>query len=81
MTEIITFEQQWLVEPFDQGVGKAVAEIECGTMPALAKLRESRAGHFGLAAINADDLNLGCIQKMIQIGLRFGAVAGADHNR
>jgi len=81
MTEVIAFEQQWLPQPLGQGVGKAIAEIQCGTMPSLAKLCESPTGQFSLSAINADDLNLGCIQKAIEIGLSIGAETGSDHDR
>jgi hypothetical protein len=80
MTEVIAFEQQWLAKPLGQGVGKAITEIQCGTMPTLAKLCESQTSQFSLTAINTDDLNLGCSQKAIEIGLSIGAIASSDHN-
>ena len=68
------------VLPATPGPREAVAEIQCGTMPPLAKWCESQTGQLSLSAINADDLNLGYIQKALQIGLSIGAITGSDHN-
>ena len=68
------------IEKQRQGVGKTIAEIQCGTMSTLAELRERQTGQFSLTAIHADDLNLGCIQQAIEIGLSVGAETSSDHN-
>ena len=45
VAEIITFEQQGLLEPLGQGIGEAIAEIEAGAMTTLAVPRwRSNAG-------------------------------------
>src|SRR5205807_1864512 len=66
--EIGTLEQQRLAGRFRQGVGKTIADVEPGRVPASAEPAKRLDRRFRLANIDRDPLDFAIVEKRLQIG-------------
>ncbi len=57
VAEVVTFEEQRLIEPPGQGIGTTIAEVEPSPMTAFAITTEGLASEFSLFTIQADDFD------------------------
>ena len=79
--EIHSFEKQWLARYFRNGIGTAIAEVQCRPMVPFAESAPCVPGHLEMVRCECHYLNLSLVKKEVEFAPARLSLAGFNYHR